>query len=282
MRNSSVLASRFGKVKSSFRSDRPLLDEEIRRVAPSVFAEAKHESRSTRYSYIPTSEVINSLRKEGFQPFSVVQSRVRDDGKREHTKHMLRLRHVEHIASTEGTNEIILLNSHDGTSSYQMLAGQYRFVCHNGIVCGDTLNDIRIPHKGDVIGKVIEGAYTVLDQFDAIKGSTEGMRTLSLSAPEQAIFARAALTLKYDDEEIAPITEQQLLEPRRFEDRGNDLWRTFNRVQENIIQGGLRGRTSNGKRTTTRAVTGIDQNVKINRALWILAEEMGRLKVKVA
>ncbi|EER8463752.1 DUF945 domain-containing protein, partial [Escherichia coli] len=26
----------------------------------------------------------------------------------------------------------ILLNSHDGTSSYQMLPGYFRFVCQNG------------------------------------------------------------------------------------------------------------------------------------------------------
>jgi hypothetical protein len=29
---------------------------------------------------------------------------------------------------------------------------------------------------------------------------------------------------------------------------------------------------------TTRAMTGINQNVKLNRALWVLAEEMRKLK----
>jgi hypothetical protein len=38
---------------------------------------------------------------------------------------MLRLRHASQINGAEA-NEIILLNSHDGTSSYQMLAGQFR------------------------------------------------------------------------------------------------------------------------------------------------------------
>ncbi|MEO6563084.1 MAG: hypothetical protein ABIN99_08575 [Nitrosospira sp.] len=45
-----------------------------------------------------------------------------------------------------------------------------------------------------------------------------------------------------------------------------------------MIKGGLRGRSRNGRTTTTRAVNGIDQNVKINRALWVLAEEMRKLK----
>ena len=72
------------------RTDHPLSDEQIRRVAPSIFAEDKHASRSERYSYIPTAAVLTELRKEGFQPFMVCQTRVRDEGKREHTKHTKR------------------------------------------------------------------------------------------------------------------------------------------------------------------------------------------------
>ena len=66
--------------------------------------------------------------------------------------------------------------------------------------------------------------------------------------------------------------------PRRFEDRRDDLWTTFNRLQENLVKGGLEGRSRNGRATRTRPVNGIDQNVKLNRALWVLAEEMRRLK----
>ena len=45
-----------------------------------------------------------------------------------------------------------------------------------------------------------------------------------------------------------------------------------------MLKGGLIGRNKTGRRTTTRAVMGIDQGVKLNRALWILAEEMRKLK----
>ena len=110
-------------------------------------------SRSQRYAYIPTAAVLTELRKEGFQPFMVTQTRVRDEGKREHTKHMIRLRHASQINGAEA-NEIVLLNSHDGTSSYQMLAGMFRFVCSNGLVRGNTVADVRVPHKGDVAGLV--------------------------------------------------------------------------------------------------------------------------------
>ncbi|EGJ7432056.1 DUF932 domain-containing protein [Pseudomonas aeruginosa] len=273
------LASRFASRSPSLRSDYPLSDGQIRRVAPSIFADAAHESRSERYTYIPTAAVLTELRKEGFQPFMVTQTRVRDEGKREHTKHMIRLRHASQINGAEA-NEIVLLNSHDGTSSYQMLAGMFRFVCSNGLVCGDTVADVRVPHKGDVASSVIEGAFEVLSGFERVKESRDAMRTITLDEGEAEVFARSALALKYDptDNKPAPITESQILMPRRFDDRRPDLWSVFNRTQENLTKGGLHGRSANGRRQQTRPVQGIDSDIRLNRALWLLADGLRQLK----
>ncbi|MBS0225961.1 MAG: DUF945 domain-containing protein [Proteobacteria bacterium] len=272
------LASRFASHSPTLRSDYPLSDDQIRRVAPSIFADAPHESRSERYAYIPTSAVLTELRKEGFQPFMVCQTRVRREDRRDFTKHLLRLRHASQINGAEA-NEIILLNSHDGTSSYQMMAGQFRFVCANGLVCGDTVADVRVPHKGDVAGQVIEGAFEVLQGFERVQESRDLMRAVTLDDGESEVFARAALALKYDDpDKPAPITESQILSPRRFEDRRPDLWSVFNRTQENLIKGGLHGRSANGRRQQTRPVQGIDSDIRLNRALWLLADGMRQLK----
>ncbi|HCE0607751.1 MULTISPECIES: DUF932 domain-containing protein [Pseudomonas] len=258
------------------RSDSPLSNDEIARVAPSIFAEEAHESRSDRYRYIPTVDVLEALRSEGFMPFMACQTRVRNTDKREHTKHMIRLRHANTIVAKEA-NEIILLNSHDGTSSYQMMGGCFRFVCANGLVLGDAAMDQKVRHSGrqDVIGDVIEGAYEVLNQFQLIEEQRETMKGIQLGGDLQHAFAEAALAYRYDPADgPAPVTASQLLAPRRREDATNDLWSTFNRVQENTIKGGLRGRNKQGRRTSTRAVSGIDQDVKLNRALWVLAQHL--------
>lgn len=272
------LASRFASHSPSLRSDYPLSDDQIGRVAPSIFADAPHESRSERYAYIPTAAVLTALRKERFQSFMVAQTRVRNEDRRDFTKHMIRLRHANQINDAEA-NEIVLLNSHDGTSSYQLLAGLLRFVCKNGLVFGDTVADVRVPHKGDVAGHVIEGAYEVLSGFDRVKESRDAMRAITLNDGESEVFAHAALALKYDDpDRPAPITESQILMPRRHDDRRPDLWSVFNRTQENLTQGGLRGRSANGRRQQTRPVQGIDQNIRLNRALWLLADGRRQLK----
>jgi hypothetical protein len=92
----------------------------------------------------------------------------------------------------------------------------------------------------------------------------------------------AAHQLVYEDPAEAPIRPEQLLLEHRYDDKGKDLWTTFNVVQENIMKGGLRGRKrdANGRmrNTTTRPVKSIDRDVKLNKALWVLTEEMSRLK----
>jgi hypothetical protein len=263
----------------------PLTDEEIRRAAPSVFAEAAHDSRSERYAYIPTSQVLEGLRREGFEVFSARQAIARLPDRREHTKHLLRLRHRSQVARGpvvgDSASEILLLNSHDGTSSYQMLGGVFRFVCANGMVVPDGVcQTVRVPHTGRVAERVTAGAFEVLDGLTRVVESRDSMRAITLDEGEQRAFARAALMLRFDaeSEAAAPVTADQVNRPRRMDDRAGDLWTTFNRVQENVVRGGLRGRSANGARQSTRAVTGIDQDVKLNRALWTLAEEMRKLK----
>nr|WP_314266778.1 DUF932 domain-containing protein [uncultured Moellerella sp.] len=267
----SLLASRFGSAHS-IRRDRPLTIEELLRTVPSVFSEEKHDSRSSRYTYIPTITLLSSLQQEGFYPFFACQTRVRDVSRREHTKHMLRLRRHDQITGIQ-VPEIILLNSHDGSSSYQMLPGLFRAVCENGLVCGDVLGEVRVPHKGDVVGKVIEGAYEVLDTFEQVAEKRESMQSLLLPPPVQQAFAQAALTYRFG-EEHQPVTREQILQPRRWEDKPADLWTVYQRLQENLTKGGLSGRNATGKRTHTRAVNGIDGDIKLNKALWVMAETL--------
>ncbi|EIQ6929209.1 DUF945 domain-containing protein [Salmonella enterica] len=265
------LASRFGRI-NQIRRDRPLTREELMQYTPSVFGEDKHASRSDRYSYIPTITLLENLRREGFEPFFACQSRVRDPGKREHTRHLLRLRRAGQITGQQ-VPEIIILNSHDGSSSYQLLPGYFRQVCTNSLVCGQSLGEIRVPHRGDIVGKVIEGAYDVLGVFDRVEEKREAMQSLLLPPPAQQALAKAALTYRFG-EEHQPVTTAQVLTPRRREDYGQDLWTVWNTLQENLLKGGLPGRTVQGKRTHTRAVNGIDGDIRLNRALWVMAEQM--------
>ncbi|WP_141026863.1 DUF932 domain-containing protein, partial [Salmonella enterica] len=101
----------------------------------------------------------------------------------------------------------------------------------------------------------------------------DAMQSLLLPPLAQHALANAALTYRFG-EEHQPVTATQILTPRRYEDRSDDLWTTYQRIQENLLKGGLPGRTAKGKRSHTRAVNGIDGDIRLNRALWVMAEQM--------
>lgn len=271
----------------------------LRHYVPSAFATSAHSSRSSRYAYIATSEILKGLYAEGFVAFKATQSRSRIEGKTEYTKHMIRLRHPDSLNAGRGENvpEVVLINSHDGTSAYKLLSGIFRVVCINGlVVCERNLGELSIHHKGNILHQVIEGSFEIIGQSAKALGTIENWSSLQLTAGEQSAFAEAAHTLRFSDSDgkvETPITAAQLLTPRRMADRAEngsswsrpapDLYRTMNVVQENVIKGGLSARAAGDGRTrgrmvTTREVKGIDQDVRLNRALWQLAEKMAELK----
>lgn len=277
-RNSQSLPSKadFAPATYAVRSEAPLSEGEMRRAAPSIFAEARHRSRSDRYTHVPTIEVLRELRTEGFEPFMVTQNRSRTAGKMEFTKHLIRMRHASRSAGRDEVDEIILINSHDGASPYHMLAGVFRFSCRNGLVVGSADHGVRIVHKGDILHDVIESAFRVLQGLGAVDESIAGMKTTTLDDDQQRRFAFAAMNVRYGErtpwDPPAPATPEMLLEPRREEDVGPSLWSTFQRVQENLVRGGQSGCRASGRRMQTRGVDSIDRSVDVNRRLWALAE----------
>lgn len=284
---SNARMSRFGNgVVIRSRNSDPLDIDLMRRATPSVFAEDKHTSRSERFTYVSTAGVLEALREEGFHPFEVRQGGSRDEEKRGYTKHLIKLRKLGEVTRNVGDTirEILLLNAHDGTSSYRLMSGVFVMVCSNGMIVADgEMSDIRIPHKGEIVDQVIDAAYTIIDDGKRIDDHMKHMKAIALNPAEQIAFAESALQVRYGDD-TPPIQPRQLLAPRRHADNAPDLWHTFNRVQENMIErGGLnymhRNETTRRiQRRETRPVNGIGENVKLNQALWSLAEKMRELK----
>lgn len=272
-----------------FDAGRAMTEGELRRAAPSIFAMTAHESRSERFQPIPTIEVLRGLMAEGFMPVGAKQSSSRVEGKANFTKHLIRLRRIDEdkvYKVGDTVCEILLKNANDGTSAYDLMAGLFRVRCLNSLVaqCG-TIDSVKVRHSGDVGSKVIEGTYQVLKQAERTLAATQDWGTVMLNRDEKAILADAAHLIRFGDSEgeiATPIKPEQLLIPRRHDDRSDDLWTTWNVAQENVIKGGLRGvgRDDLGRprRVTTRAVTGIDQDIKLNKALWLLGERMAQLK----
>ncbi len=253
--------------------------EMLQRQAPSIFSENSAERTSDRYQHISTFKVIEGLIKEGFLPTWAAQSQCRDTNNLVYTKHTLRFRHHNARPTSSGLYpEIVLTNSHDGLSSYRLMAGVYRIVCANGLIAGNSYDEIRVRHQGDIVREVIEGTYTVIENSQKMVKSTSQMSMIELNYDEKIAFAEEAHTLRFKDSETGKnIDPAKLLMPRRNADIGADLFSVFNVVQENLIKGGVRGYTTDKrgypKRISTRGIKSIDQNTRLNKALWTMAEK---------
>lgn len=272
-----------------FDTGRELTEIEMRKLAPSIFATRAHESRSERFMPIPTIEVLRGLKEEGFVPVGVKQSASRTPGKADFTKHLIRMRRVDdgkayNVGDT--VCEILLKNANDGTSAYELLAGLFRIRCLNSLVTQTgTIDAIKVRHSGNVRDKVIEGTYKVLNEAERTLVAPQDWSKLILNRDDQLALAEAAHVLRFGDAEgnvDTPIQPQKMLGIRRTDDRSNDLWTTWNVVQENTIKGGLRGQGRDDlgrpRRVKSRAVNGIDQDIKLNKALWIIGERMAQMK----
>ena len=261
--------------------------DQLRVKAPSIFTADSSERTSHKYQHISTLKVVEGLMGEGFMPVWATQCRTRIQAKRAYTKHMMRFRHVDAQANHNGLYpELVLINSHDGLSSYRLMAGVYRMVCSNGLIAGNTYNETRVRHQGDIVDKVIEGTYEVMKESALLIDSAQTMTDIVLNSDEKRIFAEAAHQLKFDggeNNQSQAIEPLKILRPRRYQENDkHDLFTTFNIAQENLIKGGLSGwgRDANNRvrRVTTREVKSIDQSTALNRALWTLAEKIAELK----
>ena len=266
--------------------------EEMRRSLPAIFAEQPHQSRSDRYVYISTEDMLERLMAADFLPVEARVSRSRDESRRPFAKHMLRLRGRDELLRPDNTSvsdgvafEVIMRNACDGTGSYQLLAGLIRFACENGLVVSDgTVAQLKVLHAGNrrrVIDAVVSSASTVLEQGPRVADKIRTWRKIELDDEGAWALARAAHKARFGDEPTTPIQPEQLLLPRRPSDMGRDLWRVGNVIQENIIRGGLTATVEkNGRREqrTTRAIRGIDQDVSLNRTLWALMEQVAAVK----
>lgn len=252
-----------------------LTRDQLRTSCPSVFTRSAYHAMSDRYRVAATADVLDLLEGIGLFPVRAQQSRCRLPDKKNYVKHMIRFRRAQDMDAGQATEipEVVLTNSFDGSSAYKLLLGIYKISCTNGLVCpiGD-LGGFSVRHSGgdDFNRRIIDASYRVVSEAPMAMETVKAWKQIELTPPQQEAYATAALEV-IDSPRITPA---QLLTPRRREDAKPDLWHTMNRVQEAATKGGIHTRNERGRRSTTRPITGVDRDLKLNKALWVLAEKL--------
>ena len=255
-----------------------LEDDTLRRQAPSIFAVGPMAGVSNRYTFVPTARIVTGLRELDWVPVTVEEQRIRQEARRGFQKHLLRFRRAEQMQTLDEWNvELVLVNSHDAGCAYQLHAGIFRRICSNGLVLSEgSFTAIRFRHAGLEPDEVVQASLRLIEFMPRVGELVSRFKTRLLDAAESQRFAEQALLLRYPSLPEAPIDADTLLKARRPEDEGRDVWNTTNRLQENLIGGGVSDyhRDKRGKLRSVRAIRGIDSKVSLNKGLWGLAERI--------
>jgi hypothetical protein len=257
-------------MKSNFLS----IDQAILR-APSIAAKEPVSAASERYVPVHTTDMVEALQKNGWGIISASEQKVRTPDRQGFQKHIVTFG-ASALQTYEEIPTIALINSADRTTKYTLLGGIHVFVCTNGLIISKkTLDEVKFKHQDITLEQVTMATERMGFKLRQTAESIDSMRNRELNNIEQIQFATKALEIRYGDIKRSPIGTTTVLEPRREADTQNNLWKIFNRVQENIIRGGqsdhlkdVHGR-SLGR---SQPIKSIDRDILINTQLWDLAE----------
>lgn len=266
----STVEALLGQQDIASANDETIGRESLQQLIPAAFAQAPHEGMSSRYAFLPTSGVIETLDQAGF---SVVQARQSNSRSRlpAYAIHALRFRQRRpEFEVGDLIPEILVLNSHDGSSAYHVRIAIYRAICKNGMIVSDTaFPGWKVTHRGNAAAEVLEAAMSLVDRFEELGEVVARMRTTFMGDSQRLAFASDALQLRYPDETAGlAVAPADLLKPARTQDEGTDVWHTLNVIQEHILRGGVQRRTPTNRIVRMRGIRAIREDVRLNMGLW--------------
>jgi len=251
--------------------------DEIKRSAPSVFTKTAFDSLSNKYTHIPTSQVIEDMAKLNF--FVTECKEIKARKRVGFQKHLLIFRNPDLVINgADGDTvypTILISNSHDGSSSFIFQSGIFRAICSNGLVVStQDFDKLKIRHMNYTFEELQDKIKFMVEQLPLTVESMNKMKSTQLSEDQARDLAKRSLTTRFDEDEIDAlnIDLDALLEPTRPEDKPNDLFTVFNRIQEKILGGDFSYMTGT-KIRKARKVKNFQQDIKINAHLYAIASE---------
>jgi hypothetical protein len=229
-------------------------------------------SPDVHYTHIPTERVIDDMAALGWNVVDAKQVRARKN--QGFQKHMLIFGNPEIVINGKDGDtvfpRILLTNSHDGKTAFSFMAGLFRLVCENGLVISDEeFGSMKIRHMGYDFESLQTTINEIVEKLPLTVECMNKLKEKQLTQEQKEHFALAALGLRFDTNNKT-FNMEELLQPTRKEDEGNDLWSVYNVIQEKLVNGMVDYRNGN-KQRKARRIKNFQQDIKINSELYELA-----------
>jgi hypothetical protein len=254
--------------------------EEIKINAPQAFATTPGPGVSDKYTFLPTSRVMEDMAKLGWEVCEAKTSRYRNDTNRSFGKHIIKFYNKDiFISDGEGGVEaypnIVVMNSHTGRGSFRFEMGIFRLVCSNGLVIKDQdMGSFELRHKGYSFEELQLTIEKAVDNLPSIVSRINSLSSRIMTKQEQHKFAQEAFKLRAGEDRVLTAQElEAMLAPKRPADAGDNLWKVLNRVQESVIKGGFSAVNASGKLRRIKGIKNIEKDLNINQSIWELSTQ---------
>lgn len=253
--------------------------EQVRQAAPAAFATRASPRCSERYAFLSTADLIRPLLDKGWIVTGAVQRATRLEGRNpKFTRHQLNLAPKDAKSFLKRVGdvrpELTIINSHDRQSTFCLWGGLCRLACLNGLVVSALEFDTYFRRHVGPSGEILEQADAALKVVTESGKMVELMSRVKLNEKAANRFAQKAAKLAYDE---ANFDTSILTQARREADAGDSVWHIYNRVQENLIRGGLHiQRRGHERSSMLRGISHIQRSVDLNLGLWNLAVETAK------
>ena len=257
--------------------------DDMRLNSPAVFAEEPVPEASRHYTFIPTTKLIDDFGKLGWNVIRINQQRSHIDPL--HTKHRVTFRSDAFPAVNGLFPELIMVNSHDRTASFNFMLGLFRLVCSNGLVVADKIfESLRVRHIGYRFEDLEALTQTIMENMPKVIATVDKLQSITMTDEQQMDFALKAVAVRfkeYVDERTKKVNTAAIqksidmdsfLTPVRDEDNDPTVWAVYNRIQEKLMKGGfIRIGTKDEKPKSVRPISNIKLDIDVNRTLWEMA-----------
>ena len=242
--------------------------DSIKETVPSVFATEPSHRMTNKYTFVPTVQILENFEREGWNISSARQM-----GKSIYGTHEVRFRNAQLPQVGDCFLEAIVRNSHNGMSTLKVSAGLHRLVCSNGLTVPESVSQsFAVRHSYLDFEMVKNLTEEFATKMTVIENSIGKMSSRLLTIDEQVGFVKSSAHLRWKEGKMPEsIKIEDILHPLRDGDKGNDMWTTFNVVQEKFVRGGI-GYRAGKRHTTMRELKHIVGTNKLNTELWELAE----------
>jgi hypothetical protein len=226
---------------------------------------------SSKFGFISSEKLVNELSKHNLELDKVVEMKLKKNKAERQGFQKHRMLFNTGFKTKDGMLQLLVTNSHEGSSALRFQLGFYRFVCSNGLVIGNTvINPISLRHTVKHTEQLNDTISMVMNQKTKVFESIDELQNKTMNNEQFKKFTQDALELRgYDKNKYGILVPSY--EIKRIDDIGTDAFTAMNVVQENILRTGFKAYTDKNEKVTMRAIKSLDEQNRINTGLWDLA-----------